>query len=89
MSKLMLGHAKYMSKFIAYSMALFGWTSLLTLCDQRVTSGYEHVRVLNVIEDATGNYCTSLLCGTKTGETWCVDILFVGKFVGHVQNRVT
>ena len=47
------------------------------------------MHVLNVIEYAMGNQCTSLLCGTKTGDTWCVDIIFVYKSIGHVQNCVT
>lgn len=45
--------------------------------------------ILNVIEDAVGNWCTSLLCGTKTCVCNCVDILYVWKFIGHVESGIS
>jgi hypothetical protein len=60
-----------MSIFKAYIMALFAWTLQPTFCVITVCLQAMNMCILNVIEDAVGNQCTSMETCNRLSMTLC------------------
>ena len=73
-----------MSIFSTRADDLFVTTSRPTSIVITVCLHAMNLCILNVIEDAVCDVCTSLPCGTKTDVCNCVDMKYVVKYIRHV-----